>query len=473
MHLSLLQVVIVCCLAATLSAAGRVAPNEAAADWSNETIPCGVHHNRDRRYVLSFPINGGVAKVLFGFVAPVRFHHMLKRSLNLGINLQANYRILPNIIFPHPESVWKNRYDPEAYVDTGRKQLYALLEKFLGTGGQKLRAPRACLLRTICEVADTPLTHNGMVGELLDMVFSPGDTDDLPDEYKMARKYGANGVNCGRLYDECPFGHGILDTTVLFVPLQSSSDELLLSPRMDPFRWVSMLVLLTCAVCCAFAESDSSAYFNASQTLSRRKRTLIFHPISRGFFRVNIKDAIADNSTIWAQGIGFRMNIEFYNPPGLKITRRDVHQSVESMIMSHGFDGRACILRTFCEISKVMTPKSGILFKLFKLIFRLPEGDDKYFPYLSANDCKELDRHCPITQLDMDQVDPVSSEAYKAAWLLEHPFRFESGQSKVLWSAGSKQVICGFQNTKSGDQKLSSQYEYVSEQFPAWAWASS
>uniref|UniRef100_A0A182QLK8 Uncharacterized protein n=1 Tax=Anopheles farauti TaxID=69004 RepID=A0A182QLK8_9DIPT len=208
MHPSLVQVTIVCCVVAMLRISVGACPNEAAVRWSNDTIlPDEMHHNRDRRYVLSFPINGGVAKVIFGFIAPVRFHHMLKRSLNLGINLQANYRILPNIIFPHPESVWKNRYNTGGtFVDTGRRQLYALLEKFLGS------APRACLLRTICEVADTPLTHNGMVGEILDIVFSPGDTDDLPEEYKMARKYGANGVNCGRLYDECPFGHGLLDT---------------------------------------------------------------------------------------------------------------------------------------------------------------------------------------------------------------------------------------------------------------------
>ncbi|EAU77055.1 AGAP002978-PA [Anopheles gambiae str. PEST] len=147
---------------------------------------------------------------------------------------------------------------------------------------------------------------------------------------------------------------------------------------MDPFRWLSIVALL--AFC--------------------------------GSFRVNIKDAIADNTTIWAHGIGFRMNIEFYNPPGLKITRRDVHQSLESMIMSHGFDGRACILRTFCEVSKAMTPKSGILFKLFKLIFRLPEGDDEYFPYLTADDCSELDRHCPISQLDMEgMAEPAATEA--------------------------------------------------------------
>ncbi|ETN57718.1 hypothetical protein AND_010710 [Anopheles darlingi] len=187
---------------------------------------------------------------------------------------------------------------------------------------------------------------------------------------------------------------------------------------MDASRWIAFMV--ACLTIGGAFGAVEQQYTNSSEALVRRKRTLIFHPISRGIFRVNIKDGMADNSSIWAHGIGFRMNIEFYNPPGLKITRRDVHQSLESMIMSHGFDGRACILRTFCEISKVMTPKSGILFQLFKLIFRsnspdpddssigssnsLPEGDDKYFPYLTANDCRELDRHCPITQLEMDRV---------------------------------------------------------------------
>ncbi|XP_035894941.1 uncharacterized protein LOC118504516 [Anopheles stephensi] len=210
---STVYAVFVCLLVALVSCSVRASR---CTGPSNETAPFEVHHNRDRRYVLSFPVNGGVAKVIFGFVAPVRFHHMLKRSLNLGINLQANYRILPTIIFPHPESVWQNRYSEETYIDTGRRQLYELVESFLGRKAGARSSPRserarACLLRTICEVADSPLTHNGMVGEILDVVFTPGDTDDLPYEYKMARKYGANGVNCGRLYHECPFGHGILD----------------------------------------------------------------------------------------------------------------------------------------------------------------------------------------------------------------------------------------------------------------------
>jgi hypothetical protein len=31
---------------------------------------------------------------------------------------------------------------------------------------------RDCMLRTICEVADMPLSHNGLVGELLQVFFT-------------------------------------------------------------------------------------------------------------------------------------------------------------------------------------------------------------------------------------------------------------------------------------------------------------
>uniref|UniRef100_A0A6E8V205 Uncharacterized protein n=1 Tax=Anopheles coluzzii TaxID=1518534 RepID=A0A6E8V205_ANOCL len=163
---------------------------------------------RSKRWILSYPINGGVAKMVFGFLAPIRFHHPLPRSLNLSLNVQANYRILPGIIFPRPESIFKNRANSE-YTDTSRKQFYELVERMLAGWN---RNGRSCLLRTICEVAETPLHHNGLVGELFEVVFTPHETDQLGSEYTLARQYGANGVDCRRMYAECPLGHGLLDT---------------------------------------------------------------------------------------------------------------------------------------------------------------------------------------------------------------------------------------------------------------------
>ncbi|XP_058448795.1 uncharacterized protein LOC131428768 [Malaya genurostris] len=182
--------------------------------------------------------------------------------------------------------------------------------------------------------------------------------------------------------------------------------------------WCIFVAAITATV---FGSSDSSNYSNSTQVLNRRKRYLIFRDISRGFCRVNIKDRMVDTTNIWAQGIGYRINIEFNNPPGLRITKRDLHNTIEEMLQTHGFDGRACILRTFCEISNTITPDSGFIFKLFKKIFAhpaptdvsstgsnsLPQGDEVYFPYLKSTDCEELERHCPIRQLEIPEGSEV------------------------------------------------------------------
>lgn len=107
-------------------------------------------------------------KIVFGAAYPVRWAHKLLRSLNLGLNLQANYAIPATIVWPVPTSIFKNRLNNE-FVDNSRGQLYRLLEKMfdsIGTSG------RECVLRTICEIAETPLSHNGMFGEMLDVIFT-------------------------------------------------------------------------------------------------------------------------------------------------------------------------------------------------------------------------------------------------------------------------------------------------------------
>ncbi|XP_052863440.1 uncharacterized protein LOC128270074 [Anopheles cruzii] len=171
----------------------------------NNTVPLSLE--RPKRF-LSFPVNGGLAKIVLGFLAPVHFHHSLKRSLNCGVNLQANYMITPNVVFPRPESVFQNR----RYADpSSRKQLYSALEKVLRVSFGAGDRARECLLRTVCEVADTPLKHNGLVGELLDVIFTPQRTDTLSPKFLKARRYGANGVDCSRLYSRCPWGMALLD----------------------------------------------------------------------------------------------------------------------------------------------------------------------------------------------------------------------------------------------------------------------
>lgn len=72
-----------------------------------------------------------------------------------------------------------------------------------------------CVLRAICEVAETPLGHNGLIGEVLQILFSPNDEEKLDSDYKFARKVGLNGGDCTKTYSDCPIGAGILDGVTL------------------------------------------------------------------------------------------------------------------------------------------------------------------------------------------------------------------------------------------------------------------
>uniref|UniRef100_A0A182IJS9 Uncharacterized protein n=1 Tax=Anopheles atroparvus TaxID=41427 RepID=A0A182IJS9_ANOAO len=183
------------------------------------------HLERAKRW-LSFPVNGGVAKMVFGFVVPIRFFHPLPRVIVNTYNLQANYRIPATIIFPHPESVFKNRAlaaqgqqatdGPRGPTsgDRSRRQLFEMLEQGWDRQG---RAGHACLLRAVCEVAETPLKHNGLIGEIIDVIFTPSPTDELDAEYQSAQTYGRAGFNCLQCYPDCPMGQGFFDTVSTLV----------------------------------------------------------------------------------------------------------------------------------------------------------------------------------------------------------------------------------------------------------------
>uniref|UniRef100_A0A182JXQ2 Uncharacterized protein n=1 Tax=Anopheles christyi TaxID=43041 RepID=A0A182JXQ2_9DIPT len=156
---------------------------------------------------LNYPINGGVAKIVLGCVVPIRFHHPLSRVIVNTYNLQANYRIPATIIYPHPESVFQNR--AVGGEDQGRRQLFAVLEQAFSRSG---RNGRACLLRAVCEVAEMPLKHNGLIGEIIDVIFTPSPSDSpLDPDYLLAQSYGQQGRDCTVQYPDCPLGHGLFD----------------------------------------------------------------------------------------------------------------------------------------------------------------------------------------------------------------------------------------------------------------------
>ena len=98
--------------------------------------------------------------------------------------------------------------DNEDFVDNSRILVYQLLEYALNKEG---KSGRECILRTICEVAESPLKHNGLIGELMDIVFTPYDNESIHEDFKLAKKAGIEQNNCTEKYKKCKLGHGILD----------------------------------------------------------------------------------------------------------------------------------------------------------------------------------------------------------------------------------------------------------------------
>ena len=150
---------------------------------------------------------------------PVQFGDNSKRSLNLGYNFQTQYLLPgdPLTIFNSPfftGFVGRNGRSvaPAATPDDSRLFMYSMLET---TWERRGRDGRQCLLRAICEVAESPFAHNGMFGEIVDTIFTPHSEDEhfgRGTAFEEAREAGLHGAHCEKTYWKCPPGQGFLDS---------------------------------------------------------------------------------------------------------------------------------------------------------------------------------------------------------------------------------------------------------------------
>ncbi|KAL7304411.1 hypothetical protein TKK_0003209 [Trichogramma kaykai] len=68
-----------------------------------------------------------------------------------------------------------------------------------------------CLLRSICETSEQPLDHNGIVGDVMTVIFTPSTSrpeDDLPEGAREAEAAGRSGspASCDKYKLRCPIG---------------------------------------------------------------------------------------------------------------------------------------------------------------------------------------------------------------------------------------------------------------------------
>ncbi|KAG7300442.1 hypothetical protein JYU34_016063 [Plutella xylostella] len=127
------------------------------------------------------------------------------KNVFVSYNFESNYSTLNNIteidevLFPNLPVVTARHSR-----SITRELAYTVLEtkfKEHGLGG------RECLLRNICEAAETPLHHNGLLGHIMHIVFTPSSSaeEGLDDEYYEAEASGRAG-SCARYEELCPVG---------------------------------------------------------------------------------------------------------------------------------------------------------------------------------------------------------------------------------------------------------------------------
>lgn len=132
-------------------------------------------------------------------------------SVSLSWNFEANYQLPSNyteLILPF---VLAGASRSERQFS--RRNAYQMVEKRFRSYGLK---GRECLLRTICEAAESPLRHNGLMGDILHIIFTPSTSaeENLHPSYSTAEELGRSGQDCRALYPRCPLG--LLDTIAPF-----------------------------------------------------------------------------------------------------------------------------------------------------------------------------------------------------------------------------------------------------------------
>lgn len=139
-------------------------------------------HHRAKRYLLFQP--NSVTKSVVGFSVPVELGDRVNwRSLSMSYNFQMQFVPLPSIIYPWTrfgiERALHERSTDDSSLDNRRRQqpptirndgtLQFAYETYEDIANRRGNDGRQCLLRAICEAAQTPVEHVGVFDEMLQL----------------------------------------------------------------------------------------------------------------------------------------------------------------------------------------------------------------------------------------------------------------------------------------------------------------
>lgn len=130
-----------------------------------------------------------------------------RKNVFVAYNFEANYLLPTNETIEEGVNLFTVEQQPSEEARTkverfNRTIAYKILERKIQTHGYP---GRECLLRTICELSASTLEHNGVLGELLHVIFSPSTSEDekLPQEYNQAEIDGKTHGICKKYNSLC------------------------------------------------------------------------------------------------------------------------------------------------------------------------------------------------------------------------------------------------------------------------------
>ncbi|XP_051156501.1 uncharacterized protein LOC127278716 [Leptopilina boulardi] len=154
---------------------------------------------------LTFPPTSTMG-IFFALAVPLEAP---QNSISLSYFFEATYGLPNNLtdFGPLTES-----YPQRKKRSIDRKTIYELMEnKFLSVGF----SGRGCLLRSICETSEQSLRHNGVLGDVFHVLFTPSSSqrENLPQDIFDAELVGRNG-SCLKYNLLCPLG--LFDLIAIF-----------------------------------------------------------------------------------------------------------------------------------------------------------------------------------------------------------------------------------------------------------------
>nr|XP_022900460.1 uncharacterized protein LOC111413658 [Onthophagus taurus] len=167
-------------------------------------VDCGNGKTLKVKRALVYP--GKVTKLqyILGVGLPIDLDDY---AIAIGHILKASFLLPTNATdYTNPGVIYTRRKKRSMMLRWDVYDILSEIAELKGIGG------RSCVLRTICELADTPLnTKQSLMGELLHTLFTPSTTKEdinhhADNEYLAAHRIGreAEGT-CHRFFGDCSF----------------------------------------------------------------------------------------------------------------------------------------------------------------------------------------------------------------------------------------------------------------------------